>query len=54
MRGLSEIALSIRTLHDSFLAIESGDPDQIDADTQARIGLLETAWEQAVGKPLCR
>ena len=54
VRELSDIALSTRTLHDSLLAIESGDPDQIDAATLARIGLLETAWEQAVGKPLRR
>jgi len=54
VRELSDIALSTRALHDSLLAIESGDPDQIDADTQARIGLLETAWQQAVGKPFRR
>lgn len=54
VRELSDIALSTRTLHDSLLAIESGDPEQIDAATLARIGLLETAWEQAVGKPLRR
>lgn len=54
VRELSDIALSTRTLHDSLAAIESGDPDRIDAATLARIGLLETAWEQAVGKPLRR
>ena len=41
-------------LNDILLAIESGDPNQIDAATLARIGLLEIAWEQAVGKPLRR
>ena len=54
VRELRDIALSTRTLHDSLLAIESGDPDQIDSATLARIGLLETAWEQAAGKPLRR
>ena len=54
VRELRDIALSTRTLHDSLLAIESGDPNQIDAATLARIGLLEIAWEQAVGKPLRR
>jgi GntR family transcriptional repressor for pyruvate dehydrogenase complex len=54
VRELSDIALSTQTLSDSLRAIESGDPDQIDAATLARIGLLEAAWEQAVGKPLRR
>ena len=54
VRELSDIALSTQTLSDSLRAIESGDPDQIDAATLARIGLLEVAWEQAAGKPLRR
>jgi GntR family transcriptional repressor for pyruvate dehydrogenase complex len=54
VRELSDIALSTQTLSDSLRAIESGDPDQIDAATLARIGLLEAAWEQAAGKPLRR
>jgi hypothetical protein len=41
-------------LRDSLLAIESGDPAQIDAATTARIGLLESAWELAAGKRLRR
>jgi GntR family transcriptional regulator, transcriptional repressor for pyruvate dehydrogenase complex len=54
VRELSDIALSTQTLNNSLLAIESGDPLQIDAATMARIDLLETAWEQAVGQPLRR
>jgi GntR family transcriptional repressor for pyruvate dehydrogenase complex len=54
VRELSDIALSTQTLNNSLQAIESGDPNQIDAATLARIDLLEAAWEQAVGKPLRR
>lgn len=50
VRELPDISLSTRTLRDSLLAIESGDPAQIDTATAARIGLLESAWEQAAGK----
>lgn len=54
VRELPDIAMSTKTLSDSLLAIESGDPAQIDAATATRIGLLESAWEQAAGKPLRR
>ncbi len=54
VRELGDISLSTQSLRDSLLAIESGQPEQIDAATSARIGLLESAWEQASGKRLRR
>ncbi len=54
VRALPDISLSTKTLRDSLLAIESGDPAQIDAATASRIGLLESAWEKAAGKRLRR
>jgi GntR family transcriptional repressor for pyruvate dehydrogenase complex len=54
VRELPDISQSTQTLRDSLLAIESGDPAQIDAATTARIGLLESAWELAAGKRLRR
>ena len=54
VRELPDIRLSTKTLSDSLLAIESGDPVQIDAATASRIGLLESAWEKAAGKRLRR
>jgi GntR family transcriptional repressor for pyruvate dehydrogenase complex len=54
VRELPDISLSTKTLRDSLLAIESGDPAQIDAATASRIGLLESAWEKAAGKRLRR
>jgi len=54
VRQLPDIRQSTNTLRNSLLAIESGDPAQIDAVTAARIGLLESAWEMAAGKRLRR
>jgi len=54
VHALPDIGLSTQTLRDSLLAIESGDPVQIDAATASRIGLLESAWEKAAGKRLRR
>jgi GntR family transcriptional repressor for pyruvate dehydrogenase complex len=54
VRQLPDISQSTKTLSDSLLAIESGDPVQIDAATAARIDLLESAWEIAAGKRLRR
>ena len=54
VRQLPDISQSTQTLRGSLLAIESGDPAQIDAATAARIGLLEAAWELAAGKRLRR
>ena len=54
VRERPDISQSTRTLRDSLLAIESGDPAQIDTATAARIGLLESAWEQSAGKRLRR
>ena len=54
VQALPEAAQSTRTLSNTLEAIESGDPDQIDSATADRIGLLESAWEQAVGKRLRR
>jgi GntR family transcriptional repressor for pyruvate dehydrogenase complex len=47
VRELNDISLSTQTLRNSLLAIQSGDAQQIDAATSERIGLLESAWEQA-------
>jgi GntR family transcriptional repressor for pyruvate dehydrogenase complex len=54
VRQLPDISQSTKTLRDSLMAIESGDPAQIDAATAARIDLLESAWEMAAGKRLRR
>ena len=54
LRELPDAGMSAQHLRDSLLAIESGNSDQIDATTSARIELLESAWEQASGKRLRR
>jgi GntR family transcriptional repressor for pyruvate dehydrogenase complex len=54
VRELSDFSLSTQSLRNSLLAIESGNPHQIDAATSERIGLLESAWELAAGKRLRR
>jgi GntR family transcriptional regulator, transcriptional repressor for pyruvate dehydrogenase complex len=51
---LDDVAVSTRTLADSLVAIESGDPDSIERATFARIALLEQSWERATGKRLRR
>lgn len=51
---LDDITLSTRTLADSLVAIESGDPDSIERATFSRIALLEQSWERATGKRLRR
>ena len=47
---LSDISVSTKALHNSLLAIESGEPAQIDAATSQRISLLEAAWARATRK----
>ncbi|MDE2396599.1 MAG: FadR family transcriptional regulator [Burkholderiales bacterium] len=54
VRHLADPAISTRTLVNSLAAIESGDPQLIDRATAERIGQLEAAWENAIGKPLRR
>ncbi len=54
IRELTDVSRSTQSLRSSLLAIESGEPHQIDAATAERIGLLESAWELAVGKRLRR
>jgi GntR family transcriptional repressor for pyruvate dehydrogenase complex len=54
IRELTDVSRSTQSLRSSLLAIESGESHQIDAATAERIGLLESAWESAVGKRLRR
>lgn len=50
VRELSDSSVSTQTLRNSLQAIQSGLPDQIDAATQQRISMLESAWAQSEGK----
>jgi GntR family transcriptional repressor for pyruvate dehydrogenase complex len=54
LRDLPDVTVSTRTLANSLAAIESGDPELIDASTAVRIGFLESAWERASGRRLRR